>query len=420
MAQVTEWLPSELRWIEGITDRVLTGDILLIRSVPRWGVTSVCAAVEAQLGSSAISIAGRSISESTQRATREELDKQITSKVDADGYAQLIFDDYGHAIRRSQGGALHSMLYRLLVDSSPARDTGALLVARAGDVLDLQFAGSPLLSRTETIPLPLLTVDDADALNLNLDELRELVGESTWLARRFLGRTAREGRISAIEHLNADSRRIIDALPPDAVEVLAGARRYDAAGPVSQEVLLCLGMINGRSAYHPASLVVDSNLIEDIELQSPGWPPQRAASVQQFSDFLAGTNDAIWVDRYALSRPQATRQFLEALRLRTSARIRILVSDNRDRPSFVEEIISALDNVASVEVRFMHRSDRHRLHDRHLVLPAMRTGYVLPTAGVILSQDDPGSAVSVKMPSLAINYSECWNRADPVFPSAAT
>lgn len=416
MPRETEWLPSERRWIGEITDRVLTGDILLVRSLPRWGLTTVCAAVGVQLGSSAVPVAGRSISEPAQRTTRDALDGQVTAKVAMDGYAQLIFDDYGHAIRRSQGGALHSMLYRLLVDSSQARDTGALLVARAGDMLDLNFAGSPLLSRAETTPLPLLTADDASVLSLDLSELRALAGESTWMARRFLGRTIREGRISVVEHLNADRRRIIDALPPDAVEVLAGARTYDNAGPVSQEALLCLGTVASGSVYRPASLVSESKLLEEIQLQSPGWPRQRAASVQQFAGFLAGNNDAIWVDRYALSRPHVARRFLDDLRQHTPARLRILVSNERDRPSFAQEIVTEFNCVPQVEVRFMHRTDRHLLHDRHLVLPAMKGGYVLPTAAVILSQDDPGSAVSVKMPSLAINYSDCWNRGDPVFP----
>lgn len=416
MPRETEWLPSERLWIGEITDRVLTGGNLLVRSLPRWGLTTVCAAVGAQLGSSAVVVAGRSITEPTQRTAREELDRQMTAKVDTDGYAQLIFDDYGHALQRSQGGALHSMLYRLLVDSSQARDIGALLVARAGDVLDLKFAGSPLLSRAETIPLPLLTAEDATVLGLDLSEVRKMAGDSTWLARRFLGRTNREGRMSAVEHLNADRRRIIDALPSDAVEVLVGATSYDNAGPVGQEALLCLGTIESGSDYRPASLVTEAKLLEDIQLQSPGWPPQRAASVKQFAGFLAGINDAIWVDRYAMSRPQIAGRFLNDLRRHTQARLRILVSNDRDRPTFAQEIVSELSSVPRVEVRFMHRSDRHLLHDRHLVIPAMKCGYVLPTAAVIFSQDDPGSAVSVKMPDLAINYSECWNRGEAVFP----
>lgn len=417
MPRHTDWLPSERQWISEIADRVLTGEILLVRSLPRWGLTAACAAVGSQLGSSIVAVAGRSISETKQQITRETLDGRVTAKVEADGYAQLIFDDYGHAIRRSQGGALHSMLFRLLVDSSQARDTGALLVARAGDMLDLSFAGSPLLSRAETIPLPLLTSDDAGVLNIDLNQLRSLVGESTWLARRFLGRTMREGRVSVVEHLNADRRRIRDALPPDAVEVLAGARTYDDASLVSREALLCLGTVESGSVYRPATLVAESKLLEDIHLQSPGWPQQRAGSIQQFATYLAGANDAIWVDRYALSHPTVARQFLDDLRLHTRARIRILVSNDRERPSFAHEIASRLSNVPRVEVRFMNRFDRPLLHDRHLVLPAMSCGYVLPTARVVLSQDDPGSAVSVKMPNLAINYSEFWNRGDPVLPA---
>ncbi|WP_326952253.1 hypothetical protein [Amycolatopsis sp. NBC_01286] len=416
MQRKTEWLPSELQWIEDIVGRVLSGEILLVRSLPRWGLTNVCASVDRELGASAVSVGGRTIGETAQRAIREAIDKDVSAKVDEQGYAQLIFDDYGYAIRHSQGGALHSMLYRLLVDSAQARDIGALLVARAGDMLDLNFAGSPLLGRTESVPLPLLAEIDATTLGVDLDDLRRMAGESTWLARRFMGRTVREGRINAVEHLNADRRRIVDALPVDAVEVLLGARQFDGVGVLGQEALLCLGAVEDGSKYRLASLVAESNLLDEIRLQSPGWPRARAASLRRFADLLAGVEDAIWVDRYALSRLDLARQFLNGLRRHTSARLRILVSRDRDRSSFAQEIVTELGGISKLEVRFMNRSDRHRLHDRHLVLPTLKSGFVLPTAGVIFGQDDPGSAVSVAMPNLAINYSEYWRRADRVLP----
>jgi hypothetical protein len=411
-----DWLPSERRWLKGLAERVLSGEILLVRSLPRWGLSTLCSSVAQELGDSAVLVEGRFITEATQKSKRAAIDDDVRATVARESCAQLIFDDYGRAIRRSQGGKLHSMLYRLLVDSEPARDTGALLIARAGDVLDVNFAGSPLLSRSESMPLPRLDEEDASAVGLELGELRRQVGESTWLARRYRAASPHQARLSVIEHLNNDRRSIAAALPPGAVEVLAHARAYPDADPVSQEALLCLGMVEGESHFRLASLVAESKLMDEIRVQSPGWPAARTDSVERFANLLAGADDAIWVDRYGLTDPRRVRSFLNDLRRHTAAKIRILVSRDRDRPDFATEIASELNGVYDVEVRFMDRLDRHRLHDRHLILPSTKSGFVLPTAGVILGMHDPGSAVSVPIPTLAINYAECWGRGERVFP----
>lgn len=410
-----EWLPSERAWLDQLTERILTGDVLVVRSIPRWGLSSACSTIAQMLGDSALIVEGRAITEQTQKTSRESIDSNVAHAIERAGCAQLIFDDYGRAIRRSQGGTLHSMLFRLLIDSAPARDTGALLVARSGDMLDLNFSGSPLLSRAQVVALPTLQSVDADALCMKLSTLQQLVGESTWLARRFANATEREGRLSAVEHLNHDRRRLVEALPPAAVEVLAGARHARDADPISREALLCLGRYELGMEFKPAELVSQSKLLDEVRMMNPGWPSSAENSVLRFAELLAGASDAIWVDRYLFSRPTLVRTFIDFLRNTTATRLRLLVSADRDRPNLAGDIRAALDGVGAVEVRFMNRGDRPRLHDRHLVLPALRSGFVLPTAGVILGADDPGSAVAVPMPTLAIDYAECWNRAAIVF-----
>lgn len=414
---MTDWLPTERAWLDGLAERVLTGDIVLVRSIPRWGLTTACRSLTETFGESAVLVDGRAITENNQKAARDKIDADVADAIEKAGCAQLIFDDYGRAIRRSQGGTLHSMLYRLLVDSDAARDTGALLVARSCDMLDLRFSGSPLISRAQTVVLPLLTVEDAEALGVELVDLQDLAGESTWLARRFINVAARQGQVSGVEHLNNDRRRIVAALPPVAVEVLAGARSANDSDAISRETLMCLGRLGASAEFEPASLVRESNLLDEIRLQNPGWPGSLGGSVQRFADLLAGVEDAIWVDRYLFGTPSRVRIFLDKLRRLTAVRLRLLVSDDRDRSGFVRDISFAVEGVGGVEVRFMDRHDRRRLHDRHLILPALRSGFVLPTAGVILGSDEPGSAVSVPMSALAINYAECWARGVRVFPA---
>lgn len=412
-----DWLASERAWLDDLTERVLTGEIVYTRAVPRWGLSIACASVTEALGQSAVSVRGRDFTEDNQKSMREKLDADIANALDRTGCAQLIFDDYGRAVRRSQGGALHSMLYRLLVDAPGARDTGAFLVARPSDSLDLNFSGSPLLSRAVFTPLPLLGVEDATELKLSLSELKTLAGDSTWLARQLIGESTRIAELRAVEHLDVDRRRLVKALPPDAIELLLGARDLADVGLVGLETLRCLGSLSEGTGFEPSTFVKKSKLLPEVGLQSPAWPSTEAESVSRFADLLAGADDAIWVDRYALAQPGRLRAFIEQLRSHTAARLRLLVSDDRDRRGFADEIREALAGVVGVEVRFMTRLDRHRLHDRHLVLPALGCGFVLPTAGVVLSVDDPGSAVAVSLPALPLNYGECWGRGRRVFPT---
>lgn len=411
-----DWLASERAWVEELTERVLTGEILYARAVPRWGLSTVCASVTEALGESAVPVCGRDFTEANQKSMREKLDAEVANALERTGCAQVIFDDYGRAVRRSQGGALHSLLYRILVDAPGARDTGAFLVARPSDSLDLNFSGSPLLSRAVFTPLPLLEEEDATELRLSLPELRTLAGDSTWLARQLIGQSPRVAELRAVEHLDVDRRRLVQALPPDAIELLLGARDLVDVGLVGMETLRCLGSLS-EAGFKPSTFVTRSKLLAEVDLQSPAWPSTEAESVSRFADLLAGADDAIWVDRYALTQPRRLRAFIEQLRSHTAARLRLLVSDDRDRSGFAEEISEALAGVVGVEVRFMTRLDRHRLHDRHLVLPALGCGFVLPTAGVVLSVDDPGSAVAVALPALPLNYGECWARGRRVFPT---
>ncbi|WP_211198427.1 hypothetical protein [Gulosibacter sediminis] len=379
----------------------------------------MCSAVSGHLGPSAVTVDGRLEGERGQEQLRDRIDTDVSTAIEEERCAQVVFDNYGHAIRRSQGGKLHSMLYRLLVDSLPARDTGALLVARFSDTLDPGFSGSPLLSRAHVETLPALTEEDAQELQpgTDLTELKELVGESTWLARRFLGADARQGRLRAIEHLNNDSRRIAATLPSSAAEVLLGTRRLADCDPNSLEALRCLGTLGHDGEFKLSRLVEDSQLLSKVRSESPGWPSTRESSIRRFAELLSDSDRAMWVDRYLFANADEVGSFLKDLRQVSKTALRLLVSDDPCREGFAQEISDAVQGLPDVEVRFMSRSDRRRLHDRHLVFPTTKSGVVIPTAGVILGIDDPGSAVSVPMPSLAVNYTEFWARGDRVFPN---
>lgn len=409
-----DWLPSERRWLDRLAERAFDGEILLVRALPGWGLTTACQDLTGALGESAVVLDGRSVTEQNQRAFREDLDTRVRVAIDNTSAAQLILDNYGRAMRRSQGGTLHSLLYRLLVDSQAARDTGAVLTARPGDMLDPGFSGSPLISRARTVALPALAEEDAAAVGMEFGELRALVGDSTWLARRFASDGHRQGHLSAVEQLRNDRRRIVEALPPGAVARLAGDK--EAVGPVDaigREALMCLGTLDACDVFTPGTLIVESALLDEVQLQNPSWPGTLHESARQFSELVMASAHAFWVDRYIFSQPTRVREFLDLLRVETAVRLRILASDDRERAAFSPSIQKALGGVENVEVRLMHWSDRKQLHDRHLILTDLQTGFVLPTAGVILAFDAPGTAVAARIP--AIDYSQYWARASVVY-----
>lgn len=408
------WLPSDREWIEDVAGLVFDGAILLTRGLPRSGKTSLAKAVADELGESAIFVSGRDFDEKSQVARREELRRTVVDTVARCGVAQVVFDDYGRAIRRSGGGALHSMLYGLLVDGPVAQDVGALLTSRFGDDLTLRFSGSPLLSRARTISQPVLQEKDAESLGLSWGDLIRLIGTATSLARRLDAASSSTRAYQVVEYLKADAHAISNDLPTSAIEVLLGAKDHREADNFAQQALLSLGSLNEEGVFEFAQVVEESELCAEVQVRAPGWPASPTGSVEQFAEMLAGAEYAYWVDRYMCADPAALRAFLLGLRKRTGARLRLLTCEDRDVLRFVDRVRDEVASIDDVEVRLMKYYDRADLHDRHLALPAFGTGFVLPTAGVITGRDAPGSAIAVRMPALPVDYSEYWKRATPV------
>lgn len=409
-----KWLPSEMQWINSISESIMDGRVVYTRSIPRWGISSVCLHLKETLGDSAILVPGKEISETNQRDFRERIDRQVDEVIAEHGYAQLIFDDYGRAIRRSQGQYLHSVLYRILIDSQNARDTGALLVANSSEALDYKFSGSPLISRAKYMALPVITPDDAFELGSSVSEIHDDLGESTWLARRGIGVSRRERCLSAVEHLNNDWRKILNNLPPSAVEVLAGARIGSDLDSVSAEPLRCFGSFDADSVFRPSAAVLDSKFIDQVHAQNPGWPADFQDSVHEFADLVRNVDEAIWVDRYLLENLDSARSFLIELQKISSVRLRLLVSNNNRSSEFKNEIKAKLGDLPDISVSLMSPSDRRKLHDRHLIFPKLTTGYAIPTADVIFARIDPGSAMHTLLPNFAIDYTQCWAHGEKV------
>lgn len=385
----------------------MDGERLLVRGLPRCGKTLLSKAVADYLGETAFYVDGGTMTEENQAEQHDRIHDGVATRVKRHNCAQLVFDGYGHAIRKSRGGILHSRLYGQLVDGAHSRDIGAIFTSRYADALDSRVSGSPLLGRVTVIELPTLSEQDAARLGLSLKEARSFFGDSTALARLAWNAEpmgCRDG-ISDFVSLNASS--IGRDLPPGAVQVLVGAQDLPSVDSTSRRALRSLGC-DSDGGFRVARLIADSRLIDELTIKNGRWPSNKDASVGRFCGLLADLTAALWVDRYIFNYPRLLSSFLRSVRQSTAVPIRLLGNSNdyHVRP----QITAELSNVPAVEARVMARRDFKSLHDRHLVDPAGGVGFVVPTADVILSRVQPGSAVAVSMPSIGFDYEACWRR----------
>jgi hypothetical protein len=406
-------LPSEQAWVQTVADRLLDGDRLLVRGLPRTGKTLLARAVADLLGETAFYFDGATVTEVNQAEQHARLQAELDSRVNSHDCAQLVFDGYGRAVRRSRGAILHSQLYGQLIDGDRSRDIGAIFTSRYADALDIKVSGSPLLGRVTSFELPRLTEEDAATLGVDLDMARAYFGDSTTLAHIALNAEPLGAPDGVVDFVSINAASLSRDLPTGAVQVLVGARSFADVDSTSRRALRSLGSDLGGS-YTVASSVAESRLVAELQARNHRWPTTEEASVARFCELLADATNALWVDRYIYERPELLANFLASIRRSTVTPVRLLGKPTNDHANIRTQIAAALGNVTDVEARVMAYQDVKPLHDRHLVDPSRGVGFVVPTADVILSQVDAGSAVVVEMPSIEFDYEACWNRATPL------
>ena len=406
-------LPSEQAWVQSVADRLLGGDRLLVRGLPRSGKTLLVTAVADLLGETAFYFDGATVTEANQADRHARLQSELDSRVKLHDCAQLVFDGYGRAVRRSRGAMLHSQLYGQLIDGDRGRDIGAIFTSRYADALDIRVSGSPLLGRVTPFELPTLSAEDAAVLGLDLDLARSCLGTSTALAHVAMVAEPAGALAGVVDFVTINAVSICRDLPTGAVQVLVGARSFADVDSMSQQALRSLGS-DSSGNYAVARSVAESRLVANLRARTGRWPSGEEASVRRFCDLLADATNALWVDRYLFEHLDGLATFLASVRRSTTVPVRVLGKPSMDHASVRAQIAAALGEVADVEARVMAYQDVKALHDRHLVDPAGGTGFVVPTADVILGFVNGGSAVAVEMPSIEFDYEACWNRAAPM------
>jgi len=398
-------IPSITRWIEDVAERLLDGRRLVVQGAPGSGKTFLADAVCALLGDSAIRVEGRAFTEQNQVTVREGLMSKASEAVDRHGFGQIIFDDYHLALRRSQGRSLQNSLVSLLVDGEKSRDLGALLFSRFAGPIHIDGRGSPLISRCDFVTLPAWSNEDLAQTGFTSREVMDAVGDlaanldrlainSNWVEHR--AQQMRAGLASTLDDLSAEAIRAVE---------LANLEHAPRAS--DREALRGLFADVGLSA-----IAIHSGIQEACSQLSEGWPSALSESAARFARLLEGQSRALWSDRYLFKDVGLLEKFLSAVRGETDTRI-LLLGTLRPGDMTVDprDLIALCETVPNVEARVMLSGDRRDLHDRHLVFLQSASGWVLPTADVIMCATPAGSAVASRVPRFGIDYQSIWERS---------
>ncbi|MEU8657763.1 AAA family ATPase [Actinoplanes philippinensis] len=400
-----------------MSEYLLDGDLVVVRGLPRTGKTNLAQALFNEFQETAVFVAGREFTENNQADLIQAIIEELKQKAESAGISQLIFDDYGAALRRSHGGRLQSQLYGLLVDSEYSRDIGAVFFSRWQGPIHIPLRGSPLISRARFFALP--TFDSADLIqygwsSLSYSSVQADIGHLAVSLMRSQVVGSRLLTSSLEQSIKADAPLIVGDLPSDAVEFLAGARTQEGLSGEAFESLLPLVWDNDDK-IGIAQVPQSAGILRAIQGMAPGWPDSRNDSSKRFAQLVAGWDKALWCDRYLYQDPPRLESFLSSLRGRTATNLRLLGAiPMPDTGYTAADVRAAISSYDGVEARFMNRADYRLLHDRHLVHVGADGGFVLPVCRVIFGVDRAGSAVAAPVARFGITYADFWRRASPV------
>lgn len=400
-------LQSEDRWIDEVCERLLEGERLIVQAPPRMGKSYLAEAVRQRLGGTASLVQGAAFTEANQLTLRETMRDSVLKAAEATGNAQLIFDDYHRALKRTQGQRLQANLVALLIDGAHARDIGAILFTRCSTPIHLPGRGSPLVSRCSFLAMPRWTTDDLTGTNLDADSVDIAVGSSASL----LSIAEVQGNLelgALTQRLVIDAETVLNDLPIQAVLTLAGRGIGLELGDAEQRSL------DGffRIGKGPTTLALDADLVSLAMQRNIGWPAGVIDSARHFARLLDRRGSAIWCDRYLFKSLRALSEFVSIVRSHSPARL-CLLGTERPGDAYISsaEIRSALDSYPDVEYRFMLPGDRSPLHDRHLALRGELGGWVVPTADVVIGAVRGGSAIATRAHAFPVDYEQIWQRS---------
>ncbi|MER7785329.1 hypothetical protein ABTZ92_24300 [Streptomyces albidoflavus] len=408
-------LPSQQLWVQSVCECLIDGELVILKGLPSSGKTALLDAVARELAETSVVTRGRSYTEQDQSLRRENLERQVKELLRKHGTAHLLFDDYPHALQRSQGLRLQRLLLHLLVDGERAVDVGALLTGRWARSMHLVSSGSPLIPRARLVQLPLPTEVDFQAVGaFERTKVSATVGGNAALLAKLTHVFGKPSLHQVRESAELLAPRWVQDAPWEAVRWMKEVIRHGPAplpdDSLAAEALAPLVFAAGKGSYDVVRALRSPQAIAELDGRAPTWPAVWAEAVTTFCGLLDAAPAVVWVDRYLAVDPPPLLRFIQDVRKTCATRFKLLIAKDQAQNIGVSAVASfaALD----CEIRTMHPGDRKQLHDRHLIFQGGRQGgVVMPTGRVVLCQDPPGAAMAVQAPLLDQKLIvEAWNR----------
>lgn len=383
--------------------RLVAGDKLIVRAGPLESKSHYAREIHSTLGRSGVLAQGRLFTEDSFSDALAALITQLDEAVRDQGYAQLVFDDYDRALRRSKGAQLQRRLYQRLIDSELASRVGVLLLCRTATDAHRLRVGSSLVSRLEPLAPP--SWSDAEVVGLERARPVSVLGRSATAA----GIAASEGYPMLVARYTACAPSLAEDVAAPLRVAVASGRALSSDSYVEYHRAL---FYDDHGQVVPTALCEDSGVLEILRPPSHGWPRDLVGSVAEFQRLIAGAATVTWFDRYLLHDLQGLERFLDLLQLEPGQQLRLLAC-RRNGSAVVDEREASrlVQRNPGVDARFVSTLRRSELHDRHLVVASGGGGWVVPTAGVVVGSHVPGSAVAAPVPGFPIDYDVVWNES---------
>ncbi len=341
------------------------------------------------LGPSCVSVDGRALRSATLDAEVARIQGAVQVAMSAHRCAQVLVDDFGHAMRQDAGYAFQAALRALVVDGADSERVGALLVTRLNDPVRVRKQrGSPLtaVARYMFPPWFPLEVFEATALAMarTPTELEMFCGSNPAILSRLAG----GGGIASAREYCADALAtwLADLTPLDLkrlAQLCGGPQPNDDDDDRLAPLL-------SRSSQTRLITALDSD--RTCALVIGGWPGSLVESAERLAMRIGNEERPLWVDRYFGPYPQQLCDFLSRLLVSLGPRRMRLLGTSRGIADLTPQAIQLLRGRAAalshqgflVEWRIADDDDYVALHGRQLHLTQNGNAFGIPPVDRVL------------------------------------
>lgn len=401
MKNIEYWDAEKL---EDLALNIATGGKRRIVAPPYSGKSMFLSAVTESLSSlipigSVLHMDGRAITETSLESDLTSLINSIKTIQENSGYCVLIFDHYGHAMRRSKSAKLQAALYKTLINSESANQVGFLAAHRNRELVNLQIRTSPFIGLVDVDFL----VDYVDK-----NQISESISSEVGFLPGFVARS----RGSDAEYSTARWSKFWDPVSLETItmDLVGTSQIFDSSNDfVVEEIAESVGLTVNQMEKSQFRMV-----ISESERMRGNWPKNINESSLWFSVIVNEVGPAYWYDRFMLSSDTlpSLLPFLRRVHQRGQYHLR-LISEYRSEWANYSEVMRCARQIFDefgIEIRIKNYSSGY-IHDRHLKSVSGDVSYNMPQASEILCTQLQSEGSMAGKGRLDLNYAEVWAAA---------